>query len=111
MQGGYHANVWFAWHLTQRRPRRRNAPRPGVAKPKRRKQVQRRWLRSAVLDADLNKHIVRGGLGVFDEDVEIAVVIENAGVDQFVLEFVPAAAAVGVDKLAVRIRNLRILIQ
>src|SRR5258705_12902052 len=105
-----HADVWVASLLAQQRPRRRYAPRPGVAKPKRRKHVQRGRLRSAVLDGDPDQHILRGSFGVLDEHVEITVVVEDAGVEQFVLEFLPTAAAVGLDELAVRVGRLRVLV-
>ena len=42
----------------------RAAPRPRVAKPQRRQQVQRRRLRPAIGDRDADQHIVRRRLGV-----------------------------------------------
>ena len=53
----------------------------------------------------------RGLLGVLDEDVEVAVLVEHARVEQFVLEFVPAPAAAGFDKVGVREGGLRILVE
>ena len=68
-------------------------------------------LPSAVADGDLNQQIFRRFFRIFDEHVEIAVLVEHAGVEQFVLEFIAPAAAAGVDKVGVRERRLRILVQ
>ena len=62
-------------------------------------------------DADPDQHVIGRRLGVFDEDVEVAVVVEHAGVEQLVLGLVLAAAAVGRDEVVVRIGRLRILVQ
>ncbi len=43
-------------------------------------------LGSAIVDGDLDENVVRRRLRVFDEHVEIAVLIEHAGVEQLVLE-------------------------
>ena len=51
------------------------------------------------------------GFGVFDEDIEVAVVVEDAGVDQFEFGIVLAAAAVFVDELGVGEFALRILVE
>jgi hypothetical protein len=78
-----------AWpHATAR-------PGPGVVEPERRQQMQGRGLRSAVAGANADQHILGAGLGVLDEDIEISVLGERPGVEQFVLRFVPAARRVG----------------
>src|SRR5262249_61820234 len=51
------------------------------------------------------------GLGVVDADVEVAVPVEDAGVEQLVLRSQPAAAAVLLDELGVRERPLRVLVE
>ena len=51
--------------------------------------MQRRLVRPAIDDGDPHQHVVGAGLGVLDEDVEIAVVVEHAGIEQ--LEFRIAA--------------------
>ena len=86
-------------------------PRPGVAKPQRRQDVNRCRLGSAVAHADPDQNVIGRRFGVLDEHVEVSVVVENARVEQLVLGFVLAAAAVGRDEVAVRIRGLRILVQ
>ena len=40
--------------------------------------------RPAVHGRYLYTNVFRAGLCIFDEDVEIAVIVENAGIDQFV---------------------------
>ena len=51
-----------------------------------------RRFRAAIVDADLHQDVLGRFLGVFHEHVEVTVLVEDAGVDQFVLEFLPAAA-------------------
>ena len=49
-------------------------------------------------------------LRVLDDDVEVAVVVEHAGVEQLVLHVLLAAARVGRDQIHVRERALRVLV-
>ncbi len=81
-------------------------PRPVVLEPERRQQVQRRRLGPAVGGADADQDVVRRGLRVLDEDVEVAVVVENAGVQQLVLGVAPACAG-GSRRPARRTGNAR----
>jgi hypothetical protein len=46
--------------------------------------VQRRGRRTAIDRADPDQDIVGPGLRVFDEHVEVAVVVEHAGVDELI---------------------------
>ena len=57
------------------------APIPAVAKPECGQQVQRRGLRAAIARRDVDQDVFGGGFGVFDENVEVAIFVENAGVD------------------------------
>src|SRR5713101_6379371 len=59
----------------------RASPRPLVAKPGGRQQVQRRWFRPAIGHSDSNKNVVRRCFRVFGEDVEVAVLVKDAGID------------------------------
>ena len=90
---------------------RARSPRPGVAKPQLRQDVDRRFLGPAIVNADAHEHVLGAGLRVFDEDVEVAVVIEDARVEQFELRLVPAAAAILLQELSVREFPLRILVK
>jgi hypothetical protein len=69
--------------ILQRRLRNAGRPAPDVAEPDLRQDMNRSRLRPAVVDGDPHEHIVGIGLGIFDIDVEVAVVIEDAGIDQF----------------------------
>ena len=60
------------------------------------------------LDADQD---VSGLLGVSEEDVEVAVVVEDAGVEQLVLELLARPPAVCLHQIPVRELALRILVQ
>ena len=86
-------------------------PGPLVAEPERRQDVQLGRLRAAVVDGDLDQDVFGRLLGIFHEHVEVAVLVEHARVEQFVLHLVPAAAAAGLDKVGVRERRLRILVE
>ncbi len=87
------------------------SPRPNVAKPELRHNVQASFFRAAIDDGDLHQHVVRVGFGVFDENVEVAVVVEDAGIDQFVFGFQFAPAAIFVQELIVGKCALRILVE
>ena len=63
-----------------------NPRRPVVAEPQRRQEVQFGGFRSPVGRRDRDEDVLRAALGVLHEDVEVAVVVEDAGVEQFVLE-------------------------
>ncbi len=93
------------------RPHRIGFPRPDVAGPELRQHVQRRGLGRAVVDRHLHQNVVDIGLGIFDYDIEIAVVVEHPGVDQLELGLVPAAPSVLLDQPGVREGCLRILVE
>jgi hypothetical protein len=86
-------------------------PRPGVAEPDLRQQVEGGGVRAAVVGRDLQEQVVRPGLGVLDKDVEVATIVEDAGVEQFVLRPAPAATVVLLDQVRVRELPLRILVE
>ena len=60
---------------------------------------------------DLDQDVLGRRLGVLDEHVEVAVLVEHAGVEQLVLELAAAAAAAGLDEVGVGERRLRILVE
>ena len=86
-------------------------PGPLVAEPERRQDVQLGRLRAAVVDGDLDQDVFGRLLGVLDEDVEVAILVEHAGVEQFILELVAAPAAAGLDEIGVGKGRLRILVE
>ena len=67
--------------------------------------------RTAVVNADLDQEIFRGFLGILDKDVKISILIEHAGVEQLVLEFVPAPTSACVDQVVVRVSGVRIFVE
>ena len=86
-------------------------PGPLVAEPQPRQQVERGGIRPTVVDRAADQDIFRGGLGVLDEHVEVAVLVEHAGVEQLVLGLIPAPLVIRANQVVVRIGGLRILVQ
>ena len=68
-------------------------------------------LRSAVLDRDAHEQVVRARLRVFHEDVEVAVVVEDAGVEELPLGLGPPAPRVLLDEPCVGVLPLRVLVE
>ena len=87
------------------------APRPRVAEPQCRQDTQPGRFRPAIVHGDLDEHVLRPRLGVFDEHVEVAVVVEYAGVEQLVLELFPRAPPVRFDQVPVGVLALRVLVE
>jgi hypothetical protein len=67
--------------------------------------------RTAVVDGDLDQDILRGGLGILDEYIKVAVLIEHSRIDELILEVLPATVPVGLDQVGVGVRRLRILVE
>src|SRR5581483_8555149 len=86
-------------------------PGPGVAEPEGREETQGGGLGSAIVDGNADEDVFGALLGVLDEDVEVAVVREGAGVEQLVLEILAGAAAGGLDEIAVGELALGVLVQ
>jgi hypothetical protein len=84
------------------------APRPRVAEPQRREEVEGRLVGPGVADPDLEDEVVGRRLGDVDGDLEVAVVVEDTGVEQLVLGLVAAPAGVHVDEVGVGERRLRV---
>ena len=110
MVRGDHAGFCML-HLLQVRLGATARPRPCVAKPERRQQMQHSGRGAAIAHADLDQQILRVPLGIFDEHVKIAVVVEDAGVQQLVLQVVAAAPATGVQQICIGVRGLWVLVE
>ena len=54
--------------------------------------MKRSRVGTAIGDRDPDQQVLFRGFGVFGLDIEIAVLVENAGVDQFVLKIRSASA-------------------
>ena len=65
----------------------------------------------AIVDGDADQHVLRTRLGVLDEHVEVAVAVEDAGIEQLVLELLARPAPVGLDQVPVGKLALRVLVQ
>ena len=98
-------------HLPENGPGGIPAPRPHVAEPDRGEHVQRGRLRTSVANRDLDEDVFRRSLGVLDEHVEVAVLIEDTGVQQLVLELLASPAGVGLDQKIIRVRRLGVLVE
>src|SRR5260370_26498845 len=70
-----------------------------------------RFLGSAVVRSHEHEDVFRRGFRIFHEDVEVAVIGENAGVQQFEFELRPVAAAVFLEQSRVRKFRLRIFVE
>ena len=86
------------------------APPPRVAEPDRRQHVDGCLVGSGVRHGDADADVRRGGLGVVDVDHPVPVLVEDAGVDEFVLRL--GAVALGVLGAQVLVREfvLRVVV-
>ena len=89
----------------------RRLPRPRIARPDLRQQVERRGAIAAILNRHAHHDIFRRIFRIFDMDIEIRVVFEHARVEHFVLGHVRAAAAVFGNEIVVGERGMRVLVQ
>ena len=95
----------------ERRPGGACAPRPRVAEPEGRQQVERHGLRTAIGGRDPDQDVVDAGLGILDHHVPVAVLVEHPRVQQFVLRRAPIPPPVLLDEQGVREGVLRILVE
>src|SRR2546427_9767174 len=86
-------------------------PAPRIAEPEMGNDVQRRRVGAAIEGLDADADVFRPALRVLDEDVEIAIVVEHARIEQ--LEFQTAAGArpILVEQPLVWVFRLRILVE
>ena len=101
----------FEARLHGRSVRLGDPPRPVVAEPQRRQEVQLGRVRSPVGRRDLHEDVVGAALGVLHEDVEVPVVVEDARVEELVLHVVAVAPAVRLHQVGVGIGRLRVLVE
>src|ERR1700688_1406752 len=100
--GRLKSQAWF-WRLS--------GPAPGVAKPELRQDIDGCDFGAAIVDAHAHQQVVRRRLRVFDGDIKVAVVIEYAGVDKFVLGRPDAAPAILIRKPGIGYLGLRLSLQ
>ena len=87
------------------------APAPGVAQPERGQQGERRRIRTTVNNADPNRDVIRGGLRVFDEDIEIATLIKDTRINQLEFRLITPTPAVLLEQALIGKTLLRILVK
>ena len=87
------------------------APRPAIAEPQRGQQMQGRAVGTAVHRRDAHQQLFHRGLGVLHEDVEVAVLSEDPGVEQFELGVVAGAPLVLLQQAGIGELRLRILVE
>ena len=85
--------------------------RPVVPEPERRQEMQFRRVRSPVGCRDPHQDVFRTGFGILDEYVEVSVVMEDAGVEEFILHLVPGATTVRLHQVGVGKGRLRVLVE
>ena len=84
------------------------APGPEIAEPPWREQVQRGGGGTAVRHGQPDQRVRRRGLGVAREDIEVAAVVEGAGVERLEFRTVEAPPAVFLDQRGLGELGLRI---
>ena len=102
-------------HVVRHRAQLRMAivttPRPGVAEPERREDVQRRGVGPAVRRLDQDADVVRRAFRVRELDIEVARLLEHPGVDQLELVELTAAPSISLDQRGVGELTLGVLVQ
>ena len=91
--------------------RRVTFPRPGVAEPELRQDVQWSRIRPAVMGRDEEQDVRRPRFGVFDEHVKVSILIEHTRVEQLVFRLLPATLAILINQLGIRELALRLLVK
>ena len=73
--------------------------------------MKRRALIRAVFDGNAHHDIVGCVLRILDPDVEVAVIVEHARIEDFIFGLIGAAPQIFLDQILIRVRGLRILVQ
>src|SRR5262249_32319033 len=88
-----------------------SGPAPGVAEPQLGQDMDFGVLGSAIVQRESQQDVLGVGLGILDLDVEVAIVVEDAGINQLELGLAPVAPGVLLDQLVVGKRPMRILVE
>src|SRR6476469_4278156 len=73
--------------------------------------MERRGIRAAIPRGNADQNVVRRRLRIFDEHIEVAIVVEYAGVEEFVLTIVARAPTVLIDEMRIGKLPVRILVE
>ncbi len=87
------------------------SPRPRVAEPQGGEDRQRRGIRPPIDRADTDANILRPRLCVLNIDIEVAALVENPGVDEFILGLLPRAAPIDPDEFLIGKLRLWVLVE
>ncbi len=91
--------------------RRGAGPGPGIARPDLWQYPQAGALGAAVLHRDPHEDVVGGVLGVFDGDIEITILGEDAGVENLVFPIIQAAPGVFLGELGIGEGGVGVLVE
>src|SRR5271157_2257794 len=69
------------------------------------------WFWSAIVRSDSNEDVLRGGLGILDDDIKIPVFVEDTGIEQLKFGLFFRTAAVFFDELPIGKGALRIFVK
>src|SRR5271169_564962 len=86
-------------------------PSPGVAEPQGWQNVNRCWIGPTITHTDLDENVLWSLLGILDEDIEVAVAVENARIQQLVFHLAAVPPFAGSNQVFVREGGLGILVQ
>ena len=73
--------------------------------------MKRRPIWTAIRNRHANYNIIRIDLGILDKDVEIAILVENSRVNQFIFQSISSTHPVHIHQLGIRKFGLRILVK
>src|SRR4051794_39334384 len=91
-----------AFHSLKRWLRMIAPPRPGISEPDRWQEIKLRGFRPTIRYGDLDTDIVRFALGVFNEHIEIPVIVEDPSIEKFKLRLRLIPLFILCDKLRIR---------
>src|SRR6185437_11124475 len=98
--GGHHP--WFVFI---------GAPAPGISEPDGRKDMHGRRILSPVMNGYPDEDILHIRLGIFDKNVEIAVLVEDTRVYQLELRLLPRPSSVFINQPLIGKSLMRILVE
>ena len=67
--------------------------------------------RTTITHSEADKDVIRSGLGVLGNDIEVSILIEDSRVNKFEFGRVSAAAAIFFDEAGIREFRLRIFVE
>ena len=91
--------------------RRSSLPRPGIPEPQGWEYTQPGWLGAAVVDRDLDQDVFRLAFCILHENVEVAIIVKNTGIEQLILKLRLRTALIRFHQVPVRVLPLRVLLE